>query len=373
VKNNIYKEAFHFLKQLLLYQSIDDVIKDSVDIAVKLLNAERATLFIYDDNRDILYSKIALGLAQNQVIELTLDEGIAGWVAKNKKMVNIRNAYKDHRFFTNADKIFGFKTHNILCMPLISIKDEILGVLQVLNKKKGYFTKKDEDIAEVLAETIASILENFNLHQENELMLKSTIKALSSAIDARDPATRGHSERVSKLAVRIGKELGYPPERLRLLEYSALLHDIGKLGVRDNILLKPGVLTTEEYNIMKSHAEFTRKILEEIHFPKQLKSIPLIASSHHEKLDGSGYPKGLSGQQIPEEAKILAVCDIFDALVSYDRPYKKAMSVEEAKAILDYNKGLQLDPQIVDILFEKQLYLGIIPTFTQRREPVKVG
>ncbi|MFN7181308.1 MAG: GAF and HD-GYP domain-containing protein [Planctomycetota bacterium] len=366
-KKDIYKESLKFLRRLLLYSKIEDVIDDSVKIATKLLNAQRATLFIYDYNRNILYSKIGTGL-KNQTIELTLDRGIAGWVAKNKKLVNIKNVYKDERFLTSTDKKLHFKTKNMLCVPLLSIKNEILGVLQILNKKKGHFLKREEKIAQVLGETLSSILENFNLHQENERMLKSTIKALSSAIDARDPVTKGHSERVSKLAVAIGRELGYSEQRLRLLEYAALLHDIGKLGIRDNILLKPGILTYEEFAVMKSHAEITRSILEQIYFPPHLNNIPYIASSHHEKLDGSGYPKGLKSNQIPEEAKIIAVCDIFDALISHDRPYKKAMSIDQARTILEQQKGIFLDPKIVSLLFNKELYKEVLENPAQQKE-----
>lgn len=357
--NNVYKESLGFLRKLLLHTKIEDVINESVKIATKLLNAQRATLFIYDYDRDILYSKVGIGL-DNQTIELKFDEGIAGWVAKNKKIVNIRDVYSDTRFFTTTDKKLHFKTKNMLCAPLVSLKGDILGVLQVLNKKKGYFLKRDEEIIEVLSETIASIIDNFNLQKENELMLKSTVKALSSAIDARDPVTKGHSERVSKLAVKIGQALGYPPERLELLEYAALLHDTGKLGVRDNVLLKPGILTPEEFTLMKKHSEFTCSILEQIYYPKHLKKIPFIASSHHEKLDGSGYPKGLKSEQIPEETRIITVCDIFDALVAHDRPYKKAMTVEQARKILEDGKGTLLEPKVVDILFEKKLYEGVI-------------
>lgn len=367
MKNNVYKESLVFLRKLLLYTKIEDVINESVKIATRLLDAERATLFIYDYEKEILYSRVGTGLT-NQTIELKLDEGVAGWVATNKKIVNIKDVYKDSRFSKVTDSKLRFKTKNMLCAPLISIKGDILGVLQVLNKKRGYFLKRDEQIIEVLAETIASILENFNLVKENELMLKSTIKALSSAIDARDPATKGHSERVSKLAVKIGQQLGYPQERLELLEYAALLHDTGKLGIRDNILLKSGILTPEEFSIMKKHAEFTYSILEQIHYPRHLKNIPFIASAHHEKLDGSGYPKGLTKEQIPEEVRIITVCDVFDALVAHDRPYKKAMAVEQARAILEEGKETLFDPKIVDLLFEKKLYEEVITTLPKKTE-----
>lgn len=365
MKNNVYKESLVFLRKLLLYTKIEDVINESVKIATRLLDAERATLFIYDYEKEILYSRVGTGLT-NQTIELKLDEGVAGWVATNKKIVNIKDVYKDSRFSKVTDSKLRFKTKNMLCAPLISIKGDILGVLQVLNKKRGYFLKRDEQIIEVLAETIASILENFNLVKENELMLKSTIKALSSAIDARDPATKGHSERVSKLAVKIGQQLGYPQERLELLEYAALLHDTGKLGIRDNILLKSGILTPEEFSIMKKHAEFTYSILEQIHYPRHLKNIPFIASAHHEKLDGSGYPKGLTKEQIPEEVRIITVCDVFDALVAHDRPYKKAMAVEQARAILEEGKETLFDPKIVDLLFEKKLYEEVFATLLKK-------
>jgi hypothetical protein len=155
----------------------------------------------------------------------------------------------------------------------------------------------------------------------------------------------------------MARALGFNEEELKTLEYAALLHDVGKIAVRDDVLLKPGRLTPEEYEKMKSHALKTKEILENMFTGRKVREIPHIASSHHEKLDGSGYPFGLKNGEMSISAKILAIADIFDALAAEDRPYKKAMSVEEAIAILEKDKGTKFDAELLDLFKNQGLYL----------------
>ena len=172
----------------------------------------------------------------------------------------------------------------------------------------------------------------------------SLIKALSQAIEAKDPYTRGHSERVAEYSRKLGIKMGLDKEKVEALYWAGILHDIGKIAVPTNILIKPEKLTDEEYEKIKIHPEFSYKICKEL---KTLKQVLPAIRHHHERYDGNGYPDGLKENKIPLEARIMAVCDSFDAMTS-DRAYRKALSKEEAIKILRNGKGKQWDPEIVD-------------------------
>lgn len=185
--------------------------------------------------------------------------------------------------------------------------------------------------------------------QENYL---STIKALSSALEEKDPYTKGHSERVEKYSIMIAKEIGHSKVDIQQLQYAAIFHDIGKIGVEDSILHKPARLTQEEYEAIKRHSQKSVNILEGISFLK--KAIKFI-ESHHEGYDGTGYPKGLKGEEIPLESRIISVADVYDALIT-DRPYRKAMTNKEALDIIREETGKKLDPFVVEkflVLYDK--------------------
>ncbi|MBK6314561.1 MAG: response regulator [Blastocatellia bacterium] len=177
---------------------------------------------------------------------------------------------------------------------------------------------------------------------------RSTLGALAMALDARDAETRGHSERVVAFSLRLGVQIGLSKEELTNLERGALLHDVGKIGVRDAILLKPAPLTAEEWLEMKLHPEFGRAILAQVPFLKP--AIPVVAE-HHERWDGNGYPNGLEGDAIDIKARVFAVADCIDAVTS-DRPYRRAANFETAGAELRQYIGSQFDPKIVEAFFE---------------------
>jgi putative nucleotidyltransferase with HDIG domain len=174
------------------------------------------------------------------------------------------------------------------------------------------------------------------------------IESLNAAVDARDPYTSGHSQRVQRIALAIGETIGLPPERMRILAFGALFHDIGKLGVPDSILLKPGRLTDEEYDIIKRHAEAGATIVER--FSPLRPAVPVVRH-HHEHYAGGGYPLGLEGRQIPIEAAVVGLADAWDAMTT-DRPYRSALTDEDALAEIRDCRGTQFDPEIVDAFLE---------------------
>lgn len=179
------------------------------------------------------------------------------------------------------------------------------------------------------------------------------IKALSEAIEAKDPYTRGHCRRVTMYSMRIGKALGLAKDQMETLEYGTLLHDIGKIGVSEDVLNKPGKLTDAEYEHVKTHSTKGDEILSEVEFLKEARK---IVRHHHERHDGKGYPDGLSDRQLGALVKIVIIADAYDAMTS-ERPYRKGMSREMALSILRENRGTQFDGELVDAFIEGKLYL----------------
>lgn len=238
----------------------------------------------------------------------------------------------------------------------IRVDDRRLGWLLVFNCQPNHASTRTDyegfgHVEASLLTSVASILgvhaRNSELFKEREEFFGSVIRALSSAIDAKDPYTRGHSERVARLAVCIGSELGCDPDELNTLYLSGLLHDIGKIGVDDKVLRKPGDLTSEEFEHIKQHPELGHKILAGV---RQLDHVLPVVLHHHEAWDGSGYPGGLRGCQCPRLARIVAVADAIDAMAS-DRPYRAGMSDEKLDQILQSGRDRQWDPEVIDAVF----------------------
>jgi len=310
----------------------------------KTLHADRCTVFLLDEVKNELWSKVALGVEDE--IRFPADKGIAGYVLKKGELVNIPDAYKDPRFNPEIDKKTGYKTHTILTLPIINRQKERIGVFQVLNKKEGTFTTADEKLLNAIAMIASSAIENAQHYQEQKTSFMSFIDTLSTTLDTRDYITAGHARRVTLYAQEIGRLMKLNPERMDVLRYAALLHDIGKIGVPEMILFKDRKLTNEEYEIVKRHAKITKNILKKIHFGKKLKDVPEVAGSHHERLDGTGYPEQLQGEQIPLEGKILALADTFDAITSR-RQFLDRMDLEKVLQIIDSETGSSFEPYVV--------------------------
>ncbi len=202
----------------------------------------------------------------------------------------------------------------------------------------------------------------FTMYSELRDVFVSTISALAAALEARDPHTSGHAERVSHYAVAIARRMDFTDEQIELLQYVSILHDIGKIGISDQVLQKPGRFTPAEWSIMKGHSEIGANILAKI---KALREGASWVLYHHERYDGMGYPEGLSCENIPLEARILAVADSFDAMVS-QRPYKRALTLEQARNEIVRCSGTQFDPEVASIFLEyieesELVHAGFLP------------
>jgi putative two-component system response regulator len=229
--------------------------------------------------------------------------------------------------------------------------------LVVFSVKKALEKKKMEEQIEAHHKHLEKLVEERTSELQRALLVikkghLDSVRALAGAIDAKDPYTRGHSDRVRRMSVKIATKLGFSQERLESLVFGALLHDIGKIGIRDEVLQKKGQLSPEEYQYVQQHPLIGVKIVEGIDFFKD--KIPMIRN-HHEHYDGSGYPDGLMGEVIPLEARIISVPDAFDAMNSL-RAHRKAMPVEDVLLEMEKGKGKLFDPKILEIFLKENIY-----------------
>ncbi len=320
----------------------------------EVMAAERTSLYVIDwDNRE-LWTKVSEGI---DTITVPLGKGISGRVAETGQLLNVTDAWDLPYFDRSFDQRNDFRTRSVLCLPIRGRTGQNVGVLQVINKKgKDHFDRRDEVFLKGLASQVGIALDNSLLIDELKLSFNSSITTLSAIVDARHPLTAGHSLRVTEYSLLIAKEMNLSENDIEVLRLAALLHDIGKIGIRDAVLLKEGLFTPEEREEMNSHPVKTKQILEKFYFPRRLRSVPDIACHHHEKMDGSGYPDGLNGDVLPLGSKILMVADVFDALTSR-REYPKYTSVETlgmepmplntVLSLLQQESGSHLAPEVV--------------------------
>ena len=331
----------------------ENVIRErAINAASSLVNCEACSLLLINNSTGGLYFDVATGENKKQLenIQLEKGQGIAGWVAENKTAIIIKDAQNDPRFFKKPDKKSGFTTENMLCIP-VTHKDQIVGVLQAINKFDSGFTKDDARLLFALANQIAVALENARLYGDLKDSLYSVVQVLVSTIEKRDPFAAGHSKRVAKYAIEIGKYLGFTKEELVNLKLGALLHDVGMIAIPDSILQKQTrLLDAEKEHIMK-HVSIGEDILKDI---KPLKSIIPVIKYHHERWDGKGY-YALYGNDIPLVARIVAVADTFDSMTN-ERPYSRCKGFDGARMELVKQSGKKYDPNIVNAFFKSKAY-----------------
>src|SRR4030043_1494225 len=322
-----------------------EIRRRAMKAATRLMKAEVGSLLLINEDKDQLYFEVALGDREEDIktIPLNFGEGIAGWVAQYGKALIVNSPREDPRFFKGVDERTEFKTKNIICVP-IKVKEKVIGVLEAINKQKGKFDMEDLFLLASLADQVAIALDNSRLYQELEEMFFQTAESLADAIEKRDPYTGGHTQRVTSYSLAIARHLQLKSSEKRCLKIAAVLHDVGKIGIEDQILRKPEPLSPEEYNTIKRHTSMGAEILEHI---RQLRdNIPGV-KYHHEQMNGRGYPDGLKGEEMPLIAKIVAVADTYDAMTT-DRPYRKALSKEVAMEELKRGPGAQFDGQVVE-------------------------
>ncbi len=348
------------VKRLALLSQLSQILNSTLDTkeirrrameaATQLMKAEVGSLLLVHEEKRYLYFEVALGEKEEDIktISLNFGEGIAGWVAQHGKPLIVNSPKKDRRFFKGVDEKTEFKTRNIICVP-VRVKEKTVGVLEAINKKgKGRFNQEDLSLLTSLADQVAIALDNSRLYQELEEMFFQTAESLADAIEKRDSHTGGHTQRVTLYSQAIAKYLQLTPSERKWVKITSVLHDIGKIGIEDDILKKPKPLSPEEFHIIKRHSNMGAEIIEHI---RQLKEIIPGVKYHHEQVDGKGYPDGLRGEDIPILAKIVAVSDTYDAMTT-DRPYRKAMDKKMAIDELKRCSGTQLDKEVVEAFIQ---------------------
>jgi HD-GYP domain-containing protein (c-di-GMP phosphodiesterase class II) len=451
-------------------KELDAVMQLIVDHTTRIIGCERSSVFLLDKAKDELFSLVAQGLDVKE-LRFGASAGIAGFVARHAVGLNVPDAYLDPRFNPAVDKATGYRTVSILCLPLPDRKGEVLGVIQCLNKKSAHgrpatFTTADEVVLSAVASQAAVFLDNTALRHQMDHLFESFVECISQAIEDRDPCTSGHTRRVMRYSMNLARavhdsqeapfdKVSYTRQRLRQLRYACLLHDVGKIGVREPILskatrisahnleavrarlsalgdrcradmllraceqgLKPqdvmarefaplsaelaqafalvekvtgsgflpdaelaaltalkernwitaeefhnlsmrrGNLTPEEMKDMRSHVDKSWRMLSQIPWPAELKDVSEVAYLHHERNDGSGYPRKLTENQIHLDGQIMCIADIYDALTAADRPYKKAIPHEKAREILeeDMRQG-RIMPELLRLFFGAQCFV----------------
>jgi HD-GYP domain-containing protein (c-di-GMP phosphodiesterase class II) len=326
----------------------------------KRLDYDRGLILLANSDSTRLIAKGGFGYKQGQLNKFMLSESGFHLDKKESKGVFVQSFFKKKPFLVNdIDEIKDSITRrslnfaqklgvkSFICCPII-YENESLGVLAVDNvETKKPLLQRDINILMGVANQIGISIHNAKLIEARFKQFQSILQVLAATTDARDPITAGHSEKVTEYAVGICNELGLAYNYTEMIRVASLLHDYGKIGVDDNILKKPGRLNEEEYEEIKTHANKTRSILKQINFEGIYQEVPEIAGSHHEKLDGTGYPSGLVDDQIHFGAKVIAVADVFEALTS-KRHYRDPMMVNEAFDHIVNNVGVHFDKECVE-------------------------
>ncbi len=358
----LHEETIRQVKRLTALRDMDRVIASSFDLRLvfnfllthvtKYLNVDAASILLFNPHTHTLEYAAGRGFRSNfqSRAPLRLGEGLAGKAAMERQLIAIPDLDAVNEKFAKAEVVEGEEFRAYYAYPLIT-KGEIKGVLEAFHRTPLFVSPDWLNFFEALAGQAAIAIDNArmfeNLERSNlELTLAydETIEGWSRALDLRDRETEGHTRRVTELTLRLAQQFGLKPSDMLHLRRGALLHDIGKIAIPDHILLKPGPLTDEEWTIMRQHPQYAYDFLSSIEYLRPALDIPYC---HHEKCDGSGYPRGLKGEEIPLAARIFAVADVWDALTSH-RPYRPAWSREQALEYIRSQAGKHFDPQVVE-------------------------
>lgn len=316
-----------------------------------MLNCDRCSVFVLDRETGELWTQVAQGLIGHRVISISLNgTSIVSECARTAQIINIIDAYSDKRFDAEIDRQTGYRTKSVLCVPMRNRGGEVIGVFQALNKVDRPFTSEDEGWLEGLTAVAANLIEQAQAYAEIERFVDKTLEMLAQTIDKRDPLTAGHSMRVTKYSLLLGGAMRIAEDDIDVLRYAAMMHDFGKIGVPEAILWKPGRLTAEEYICVQKHARITYDLLSNLPFTHRLRAVPFVASCHHEKLDGTGYYRGLKGNDIPFLARVIAVADVFDALTSV-RHYRNRMPIDKVTEIMQAGRDNHFQSECVDAFY----------------------
>ncbi|OQB49818.1 MAG: Cyclic di-GMP phosphodiesterase response regulator RpfG [bacterium ADurb.Bin157] len=341
----VLSNVFILGKEIVSNIELKSLVDKFLSIASDGTGSEVAGLFLVKGRTDLPYfTRLQKNNCNLDFAPNTLD-GYTELIqaVRSERKLRMENNLENTEFAEfEVDKVPGTKLRNTLAMPL-KTPDKLLGIIQVANKlNQGNYSSEDIDLLNILSSQLAFVIQNADLFSNLQKAYIDTLSALTGAIDAKDSYTRGHSERVTELSIKLAEECNVPSSEIENIKLGGLLHDIGKIGIPEAVLNKPGRLNDEEFNIIKSHPDLGLHILGKVEFLEHI--VPIIRH-HHERYDGKGYPGGLKGDNIPLLARIVSVVDTFDAMTT-NRPYRKALTIEESLVEIDRCSGSQFDPDI---------------------------
>jgi HD-GYP domain-containing protein (c-di-GMP phosphodiesterase class II) len=342
-KQKLLSQITRHLHQTL---DLDELIPRIFAEVNKAINAEGQSIWLVDTAEGVIRCRFATGSESETLKGFSVSlsaPSIVGTSVSKKKPIMIKDAHNDPRRARSADEKTGYITRSLMTVPLV-LEDEAIGAIQAVNKRGGQlFNQEDLDLFQAIANTAALAVNNAQLVYELQNSYDLTLDALSAALDLRDRETEGHSRRVVEYTARLAEQIGLDKAAIKNIRRGALIHDIGKIGVPDAILLKPGSLDEEEIKVIKRHPQLGYNML--VGIPYLREEIQIVIC-HQEKWDGTGYPFGLRGEEIAIGARLFAIADTFDALTS-DRPYRKGQSYEASRILIEAESGKQFDPQAV--------------------------
>lgn len=318
--------------------------------AMDSLHADIGYILLYNPQNKSMKIGDVIGIPSSfydpeMAIELS-PGGVSQWVIENREPLLIKKI-DDAREFARMSKL-GFARDSVICAPLLT-QNEIIGTITIANRRDGsLFYEEDLEILSTIAAQASVAIKNARLYEEQQATYLTTVQALVSAIEASDPYTRGHSERVTRYSMALAHKLNLSENSFLDLEQAAILHDIGKIGIDDSLLHKIGTLSASDIDRLQQHPLIGMRILEPIHFMPRIRE---IIGQHHERFDGTGYPLGINGENLLLESRILSVADSYDAMTS-DRPYRNAMPVDVALNEIEAHSGSQFDPEVAKVFID---------------------
>ena len=359
----LYEETMFRIQRITALRNIDMAITGSLDLRIvtrialdeiiKQLKVDAAAILRLDPHTLTLEYLDGRGFRTSRIEEtrISLNDGTAGRVARDHKVIHVADlSHVDDQVFTRRSLLKDEGIITYYGAPLIA-KGKVLGVLEIYHRVGQKGNTEWVEFLESLAGQLAIAIENAGLfddmlHKHRELIAayNETIEGWGTALSLKEEETAEHSQRVTEMSLKLAKAMGMGKEDIYHVRLGALLHDIGKIGVPDSILLKPGKLTDDEWQVMRKHPVYAFEMLAPIAYLRRASEIPYC---HHEKWDGTGYPRGLKGKQIPLSARIFAVVDVWDALSS-DRPYRKAWPKDKVIEHIRELSGSHFDPEVVD-------------------------
>ena len=370
--NSIHRMLLHErtvkqLERLAALRSIDRAISSVFELQVTLtivinevitqLQVDAACILLIQPGSGRLEYRVGQGFYTRNIetTSLRISEGNAGRAVMERRIVEVPDLENIDGKFMRAQLLADEGFVSYYAVPLIT-KGEVQGVLEIFQRSRLTPNHEWLSFLETLGGQAAIAIENSMLFQDLQrsnyelaMAYDATIEGWSRALDLRDRETEGHTQRVTDMTLKLARKIGLSEERLILIKRGALLHDIGKMGVPDQILHKPEQLSEEEQSIMRKHPQLAYDMLEPIAYLRDALNIPFC---HHEKWDGSGYPRGLAGTQIPLEARLFAIVDVWDAITT-DRPYRKSWPRNKALKYIREESGKYFDPKLVEIFLEE--------------------